>query len=75
MAFCIASEAAGLAEAEANFKNLATEITRVVDDLDGKTLAMKKRHRTWAGLLDLLLKGYTPCKVKSCSTKTTISGS
>ena len=62
MAFCIASEAAGLAEAEANFKNLATEITRVVDDLDGKTLAMKKAIEHGQELLDLLLKGYTYAK-------------
>ena len=62
MAFCIASEAAGLAEAEANFKNLSNEITRVVDDLDGKTLAMKRAIEHGQELLDLLLKGYTYAK-------------
>lgn len=62
MAFCIASEAAGLAEAEANFKNLSAEITRVVDDLDGKTLAMKNAIEHGQELLDLLLKGYTYAK-------------
>ena len=40
MAFCISSEAAVLAEAEANFKNLSTEITHVLEDLDAKARAM-----------------------------------
>ena len=62
MAFCIASEAAGLAEAEANFKNLATEITHVVDDLDAKTRAMKEAIEHGQELLELLLKGHTYAK-------------
>ena len=60
--FCIASEAAGLAEAEANFKNLATEITHVVDDLDAKTRAMKEAIEHGQELLELLLKGHTYAK-------------
>ena len=62
MAFCISSEAAGLAEAEANFKNLATEITHVVDDLDAKTRAMKEAIEHGQELLELLLKGHTYAK-------------
>lgn len=62
MAFCIASEAAGLAEAEANFKNLAAEISSVVDDLDHKTRAMKDAIEHGQELLGLLLKGHTYAK-------------
>ncbi|GMV48971.1 hypothetical protein FBQ96_00695 [Nitrospirales bacterium NOB] len=62
MAFCIASEAAGLAEAEANFRNLSAEITRVVDDLDAKTRAMKDAIDHGQELLELLLKGQTYAK-------------
>ncbi|HMU32152.1 MAG TPA: hypothetical protein PLY42_16940, partial [Nitrospira sp.] len=62
MAFCISSEAAGLAEAEANFKNLAAEISRVVDDLDNKTRAMKDAIEHGQELLGLLLKGHTYAK-------------
>ena len=62
MAFCISSEAAGLAEGEANFKNLATEITHVVDDLDAKTRIMKEAIEHGQELLELLLKGYTYAK-------------
>ena len=62
MAFCISSEAAGLAEAEANFKNLAAEISRVVDDLDHKTRAMKEAIEHGQELLGLLLKGHTYAK-------------
>jgi hypothetical protein len=62
MAFCISSEAAGLAEAEANFKNLSTEITHVVEDLDAKTRAMKEAIDHGQELLELLLKGQTYAK-------------
>lgn len=62
MAFCISSEAAGLAEAEANFKNLSTEITHVVEDLDAKTRAMKEAIDHGQELLELLLKGQTCAK-------------
>jgi len=62
MAFCISSEAAGLAEAESNFKNLAAEISRVVDDLDQKTRAMKDAIEHGQELLELLLKGHTYAK-------------
>ncbi|HRC43564.1 MAG TPA: hypothetical protein PLT27_05895 [Nitrospira sp.] len=62
MAFCIASEAAGLAEAESNFKNLATEIINVVDHLDAKTRAMKEAIEHGQELLELLLKGHSYAK-------------
>ncbi|MFO0706845.1 MAG: hypothetical protein U0412_08325 [Nitrospira sp.] len=62
MAFCISSEAAGLAEAEANFKNLSAEITHVVEDLDAKTRAMKEAIDRGQELLELLLKGQTCAK-------------
>lgn len=57
MAFCIASEAAGLAEAEASFKTLATEINEVVDDLDAKMKAMRGAIDHGCEVLTSLLKG------------------
>lgn len=62
MAFCIASEAAGLAEAEANFKNLSAEIGTLVDDLDGKTRTMKVAIDDGEDLVELLLKGHACAK-------------
>lgn len=58
MAFCIASEAAGLAEAEANFKTLAMEISEVVDDLDTKMKAMRGSIDHGCEVLSSLLKGH-----------------
>ncbi len=60
MAFCIASEAAGLAEA--NFRNLSTEINQAVDDLDAKTGTMKAAIDHGEEMLALLLKGHTYAK-------------
>lgn len=62
MAFSIASEAAGLAEAAANFKRLSAEISQVVDDLDAKTLAMKTAIDHGEELVELLLKGRAHAK-------------
>lgn len=62
MAFCIASEAAGLEEAGMNFKNLAAEIGQVVDELDAKTHAMKAAIDTGQEMVELLLKGHTYAK-------------
>ena len=57
MAFCIASEAAGLGDAGMNFKNLATEIGQAVDELNAKTRAMKTSIDGGSDMVELLLKG------------------
>ncbi|MDH5667145.1 MAG: hypothetical protein OEY86_03950 [Nitrospira sp.] len=57
MAFCIASEAAGLGEAGMNFKNLATEIGKAVDELNAKTHTMKVSIDGGVEMVELLLRG------------------
>lgn len=58
-AFCVASEAAALAESEASFKSLSTEIIQIMDALDTRTRAMKEAIEHGQRVIGLLLKGET----------------
>jgi hypothetical protein len=62
MAFCIASEAAGLEEAGMNFKTLSKEIGQAVDELNAKTHAMKTSIDGGSDMVELLLKGHVHAK-------------
>jgi len=61
-AFCIAPEAAWLGDKGMNFRNLATEIGKAVDERNAKTHATKTSIDGGVAMVELLLRGQVHAK-------------